>query len=93
MEYDLLEKREFENWLVKLRRDFHRYPEPGWLEYRTTVRIIEELEQMGLQIPQITKIAMKLREKGYPLPSGVLTVDQAFRELLQIMGREEKKHG
>ena len=29
MEYDLLEKREFENWLVKLRRDFHRYPEPG----------------------------------------------------------------
>ncbi len=53
----------------------------------------EELEQMGLQIPQITKIAMKLREKGYPLPSGVLTVDQAFRELLQIMGREEKKHG
>ena len=42
MEYDLLENREFEDWLVKLRREFHRYPEPGWLEYRTTVRIIEE---------------------------------------------------
>ena len=41
MEYDLLENREFEDWLVKLRREFHRYPEPGWLEYRTTVRIIE----------------------------------------------------
>ena len=53
----------------------------------------KELEQMGLQVPQITKIMMKLREKGFPLPSGVLTVDQALRELLQIMGKEGKKHG
>lgn len=50
MEYDLLENREFKDWLVKLRRDFHRYPEPGWLEYRTTVRIIEELEQIGIPV-------------------------------------------
>ena len=50
MEYDLLENREFEDWLVKLRREFHRYPEPGWLEYRTTVRIIEELEQIGIPV-------------------------------------------
>ncbi len=48
MEYDLLENREFEAWLVELRRDFHRYPEPGWMEYRTTVKIIEELERLGI---------------------------------------------
>lgn len=50
MEYDLLENQEFEDRLVELRRDFHRYPEPGWLEYRTTVKIIDELEKMGLPL-------------------------------------------
>ncbi|MFB6110749.1 MAG: amidohydrolase [Halodesulfurarchaeum sp.] len=32
--------------LVEWRRRFHRYPEPGWREFLTTVRIVEELEQM-----------------------------------------------
>ena len=30
------------NDLVALRREFHTYPEAGWTEFRTTVRIIEE---------------------------------------------------
>ena len=33
--------------LVALRRDLHRYPESGWTEYRTTVRLLEELETLG----------------------------------------------
>lgn len=39
----------FDQRLIALRRDFHRYPEPAWLEYRTTVKIIEYLEGLGLR--------------------------------------------
>ncbi|WP_144926257.1 amidohydrolase [Halorubrum salsamenti] len=34
--------------LTAWRREFHRYPEPGWCEFRTTVRIVEELERLGV---------------------------------------------
>ena len=39
-----------ENELICLRREFHRYPELGGQEYRTTARIIEELEKLGLSV-------------------------------------------
>ncbi len=35
--------------LVDLRRSFHRYPEPGWREFLTTVRIVDELEAIGVE--------------------------------------------
>ncbi|MFD1563585.1 amidohydrolase [Haloarchaeobius amylolyticus] len=39
---------EVRNRLQKLRRDFHRLPEPGWREFRTTARVVEELERVGV---------------------------------------------
>lgn len=39
-----------EQELIALRREFHRYPEAGWTEFRTTVRIIEELTKLGLPV-------------------------------------------
>lgn len=35
--------------LVALRREFHRYAEPGWLEMRTASRIARELKDMGYE--------------------------------------------
>lgn len=35
--------------LVALRREFHRYAEPGWMEMRTTSRIARELKNMGYE--------------------------------------------
>lgn len=35
--------------LIALRREFHRYAEPGWLEMRTTSRIARELKNMGYE--------------------------------------------
>lgn len=32
------------------RRDFHRYPELGWTEFRTSARIAEILESFGLEV-------------------------------------------
>jgi len=34
--------------LSDLRRAFHRHPEPGWREFRTTARVVEELERIGV---------------------------------------------
>ncbi|GAB7090494.1 M20 family metallo-hydrolase [Halorubrum luteum] len=34
--------------LPELRRAFHRHPEPGWCEFRTTARIAEEVDRIGV---------------------------------------------
>ena len=34
--------------LISVRRDLHRRPEPAWREFYTTVRIVEELERIGV---------------------------------------------
>ena len=49
-----------------------------------------ELESMGLRVPEVTKIIMLLKEKGYDLPDGVLTVEQAFYEVLSLLKKEGK---
>lgn len=50
----------------------------------------EELEKIGLKVPQITKIMSTLRAKGYPVSDGILTVEQAFTEILTILNKEGK---
>lgn len=44
-----------------------------------------QLEQMGLRVPQITKIMQLLRTAGYPVDPGVLTVEQAIRDLMPLL--------
>ncbi|MHB9288278.1 amidohydrolase [Halobacteriales archaeon Cl-PHB] len=39
---------EMRDWLVAVRRDLHRYPEPAWCEFYTTTRIVEEIEAIGV---------------------------------------------
>jgi aminobenzoyl-glutamate utilization protein A len=36
------------DWLVSVRRDLHRRPEPAWLEFYTTARIVEEIREIGV---------------------------------------------
>ena len=52
--------------LIEIRRDFHRYAESGWTEFRTTARIIDELEKLGLPVQYGQDI--HVREKMYGLP-------------------------
>jgi amidohydrolase len=40
---------EFYNWLVELRRWFHRFPEPGYKEEKTSAKICEVLQ--GFNVP------------------------------------------
>jgi len=46
-----------------------------------------ELEKMGLRVPQVTKIMMMLREKGVPVNTNILTVEQAFNEIVNIQAQ------
>ncbi len=50
----------------------------------------DELEAMGLRLPQITKITNTLRQKGFPLSEGILTVGQAFDEITFLLKKEGK---
>ena len=50
----------------------------------------QELEQMGLRVPQITKITTELRKRGVPISEGILTVEEAFAEILAILKKEGK---
>ncbi len=36
--------------LVRIRRDFHKYPETGWLEMRTSAKIAEYLTNLGMEV-------------------------------------------
>ena len=53
----------------------------------------EELEEMGLRVPQITKIMRDLQHAGWPVSSGVLTVEQGVREMLKLLKERGESHG
>lgn len=49
-----------------------------------------ELEKIGLRVPQITKIMLELREKGFNIPEGILTVDEAMDCISSLLDKEGK---
>lgn len=49
-----------------------------------------ELKKIGLRVPQITKIMLELKEKGYDVPDGILTVDEAFSAVSSLLKKEGK---
>lgn len=44
----------------------------------------EELLSAGLDVPQVTRVAMRLREKGLPIDPAVYTVRDLERQLLAL---------
>ena len=50
----------------------------------------QELEKIGLRVPQITKIMLELREKGFNVPEGILTVDEAMDCISSLLDKEGK---
>ena len=48
----------------------------------------EEITKIGLSVPQVTRIFMGLRERGFPVSESVYTMDYAHRELLRLLGKE-----
>ncbi len=50
----------------------------------------EKLESMGLRVPQITKIMLAIKDMGYDIDEGILTVEQAFVEIVSLLKKEGK---
>ena len=44
----------------------------------------DELSAVGLDVPQITRLMLALREKGIELDTSVFTVEEAFEEILRL---------
>ena len=51
----------------------------------------EELEAVGLDIPQVTKLCQLLRRGGMPIPAGLYTVGAAEDVLVQIFSEAKEK--
>ena len=48
-----------------------------------------EIEQMGLSVPQVSKLVQHLKERGFSVDSTAITVEEATQTILRCM---EKKH-
>ena len=47
-------------WLVRVRRDLHRHPEPAWAEYRTAALAAQTLEECGFAV-RVGEDSLELR--------------------------------
>jgi aminobenzoyl-glutamate utilization protein A len=61
---DLCDK--YEEYIISLRRDFHKYAESGWVEFRTTAKIAEILDDNGIEIHLGKDAINKDFVMGYP---------------------------
>jgi energy-coupling factor transport system ATP-binding protein len=47
----------------------------------------DELERIGLGIPQIASIVRELRNRGFNIKQGILTIEEAKEEILKEVKR------
>lgn len=48
-----------------------------------------EITEIGLSVPQITRVFNMLREQGFPVNESVYTMDFAVQEILRLLGKGE----
>ena len=81
MQFRNIDMRQMEEELREIRRDFHKYSESGWTEFRTTARIISELEKLGLSVKYGPSIHVKEKMFGLPDPEVMeACFDRAMQE-------------
>lgn len=75
-----------EEELIRLRRHFHKYAEPAWMEFLTTAKIIEELKNYNLEIYYGKEIYFNKR-MGLPEKS----ILESYRNFISISDIEKKE--
>lgn len=55
--------------LVALRRDLHRYPEPGWTEFRTASLVVRRLMELGYEVHYGSEVIKEEAMMGVPAPA------------------------
>ena len=83
--FDYNKKEAFNN-LVKNRRDFHKYPEEGWTEFRSTLKIIEDLEKYKIDYEFGKEIHNKDYMLGMPEKS---IINKRYEEVLQSTSKKD----
>ena len=73
--------------LVKLRRDFHKYPELGWMEMRTTSIVASCLKEYGCDQVLVGKEVCKA-EARMGVPSEALLEDH-YEEVKEISPKDK----
>ena len=53
-------------------------------------RQAKALQEIGLAVPQITRVCMQLREQGIPLSDDIYTVEAAYQQIVQLY-RQQKE--
>ena len=61
-------------------------------ETREIFKRVDELCEIGLEVPQISRVFAKLREKGYEVPESVLTVVEAKEAMLKLLEKGGKEN-
>lgn len=62
----MYDKKALEQKLIKYRRDFHKYPEVGWTEFRTSSKIAENLIDLGYEVKLGSRIIEESAVMGSP---------------------------
>ncbi|CCU78354.1 Catalyzes the cleavage of p-aminobenzoyl-glutamate to p-aminobenzoate and glutamate, subunit A [Halanaerobium saccharolyticum subsp. saccharolyticum DSM 6643] len=79
---------EYFDYAVSMRREFHMHPEPSMKEERTSRRIIEELEKLGLEAKNAAGTGVVCEIKGGKKSASNKTV--ALRADMDALELEEK---
>ncbi len=71
--YDYIKQlsEKYEDYVIEKRRDFHKYPETGWLEVRTACIIAQTLEDLGYDVITGENLIKKTSRMGLP-PQDIL---------------------
>lgn len=56
-------------------------------------RQAKALQEIGLAVPQITRVCMQLREQGIPLSDNIYTVEAAYQQILQLYRQQKEGTG
>ena len=75
-----------EEELIRLRRHFHKYAEPAWMEFLTTAKIIEELKNYNLDLYYGKEIYLNKR-MGLPEKS----ILESYKNSISISDIEKKE--
>lgn len=62
------------------RRDFHRYAESGWFEFRTATLVAEELDRLGYRLQLGREVINADARMGLPSAEALQAQEQRARE-------------
>ena len=82
-----------EDWIIKLRREFHREPEISFKEYKTQDKIIKILQELGIKPQKIADTGVIATIEGNtPKPCIALRADIDALEVLEVPNERNKDY-